>query len=73
MVNYLKKQKIAPSKSTIIWRDYLRMAREEGYDITDDIVRLPKDLKARHDQLVEVRNREKMINGWKDIRNWMTG
>lgn len=35
MINYLKKQKIAPSKFTIIWRDYLRMAREEGYDTTD--------------------------------------
>lgn len=38
-----------------MWRDYLRMAEEEGYDVTDDIVRFPKDLKARHDQLVEIR------------------
>ena len=70
MVNYLKKQKIAPSKSTIIWRDYLRMAREEGYDTTDDIVRLPKDLKARHDQLVEVRNQrkdDKRLEGYKKL------
>ena len=28
----------------------------EGYDTKDDIVRLPKDLKARHDELVELRN-----------------
>ncbi|WP_418895646.1 PcfJ domain-containing protein [Romboutsia ilealis] len=32
------------------------MAKDERYDTTDDIVRLPKDLKIRHDQLVEIRN-----------------
>lgn len=70
MVNYLKKQKIAPGKFTIMWRDYLRMAREEGYDTTDDIVRFPKDLKARHDQLVEVRNQrkdDKRLEGYKKL------
>jgi hypothetical protein len=55
MMNYMKKQKVKPSRLMITWRDYLRMAREEGYDTTDDIVRLPKDLKARHDELVEIR------------------
>lgn len=53
MVNYLKKQKGSPQTVVQTWRDYLRMARQEGMDTTDDIVRLPKDLKARHDQLVE--------------------
>ena len=46
------------------------MAREEGYDTTDDIVRLPKDLKARHDQLVEVRNQrkdDKRLEGYKKL------
>ena len=52
----MKKQKVAPNKLAITWRDYLRMARDEGMDTTDDIVRLPKDLKARHDQLVELTN-----------------
>lgn len=56
MVNYLKKQRMSPEKVFDTWRDYLRMAQEEGMDTTDDIVRLPKDLKARHDNLVEVRN-----------------
>lgn len=41
------------------------MARQERMDTTDDIVRLPKDLKARHDQLVERinarRDKERMI------------
>lgn len=32
------------------------MAKDEGMDTTDDIVRLPKDLKARHDYLVELGN-----------------
>lgn len=56
MVNYMKKQRISPKTLTQTWRDYLRMARNEGMDTTDDIVRLPKDLKARHDQLVELIN-----------------
>lgn len=56
MVNYIKKQKIRPERLTRIWRDYLQMAREEGLDTEDDIVRLPRDLKARHDELVEVIN-----------------
>lgn len=53
MVNYLKKQKESTRTVVQTWRDYLRMARQEGLDVTDDIVRLPKDLEARHDQLVE--------------------
>lgn len=66
MVNYLKKQKVAPTNFIYTWRDYLRMAQNEGYDITDDIVRYPKDLKARHDQLVEQinqREQEKIARG----------
>lgn len=54
MANYMKKQKTAPNKTAEIWRDYLRMAEQEGMDTTDDIVRMPRDLKARHDQLVDV-------------------
>lgn len=64
MVNYMKKQKIAPNRLTITWRDYLRMAANEGMNTEDDIVRLPKDLKTRHDHLVELvntrRNAERM-------------
>ncbi|WP_343247747.1 PcfJ domain-containing protein [Diplocloster hominis] len=56
MVNYMKKQHISHKTLAQTWRDYLRMARDEGMDTTDDIVRLPKDLKARHDQLVELIN-----------------
>lgn len=62
MVNYMKKQSISPRTLTGIWRDYLGMAKAEGMDTTDDIVRLPKDVKARHDELVE------RINARKDAK-----
>lgn len=62
MVNYLKKQK--EKNALNLWDDYMRMAREEGFDVTDDIVRLPRNLRARHDELVEIRqeraDRERM-------------
>lgn len=57
MVNYLKKQKDRNVVQT--WVDYLSMAREEGFNLTDDIVRLPKDLKGRHDELVTLRQRRR--------------
>ena len=56
MVNYMQKQTIPTKKLVTTWRDYLRMAKEEGYNTEDDIVRLPKDLKARHDYMVELGN-----------------
>ena len=46
------------------------MARDEGYDTTDDIVRFPRDLKARHDQLVELGNQrkdEKRLKGYAEL------
>lgn len=54
MVNYMKKQDVKPKDLVTTWKDYLRMAAAAGHDTTDDIVRLPKDLRARHDQLVEM-------------------
>ena len=54
MVNYIKKQKdMRPARVIQIWNDYISMAEQEGLDTSDDIVRLPKDLKRRHDELVE--------------------
>ena len=70
MVNYIKKQKVAASKFVITWRDYLHMARQEGYDTSDDIVRFPRDLKARHDHLVELGNQrenDKRLKGYKKL------
>ncbi len=78
MVNYMKKQKISPKNLTTTWTDYLAMAKAEGYDTEDDIVRLPKDLKARHDELVELRNQranKKRLKGYtkldQQIQEWL--
>lgn len=60
MVNYMKKQNVSPKRLIGLWKDYLAMARAEGLDTADDIVRLPKDVKARHDELVERRNVQAM-------------
>lgn len=57
MVNYLKKQ-VKRKDLLDIWADYIRMAEQNGMDVTDDIVRFPKDLQRRHDELVEIRNRQ---------------
>lgn len=67
MANYMKKQETSPKMTAITWRDYLRMARDEGMDTADDIVRFPRDLKARHDQLVELGNQradEERLKGY---------
>lgn len=53
MVNYMKKQEVPPAELAVTWSDYLRMAKDEGMDATDDIIRFPKNLKQRHDELVE--------------------
>ena len=78
MVNYLKKQKEKPGKALITWNDYLKMAENEGYDLTDSIIRFPRDLKLRHDQLVELgiqRKDEERLKGLKklddQIQHWL--
>lgn len=78
MVNYLKKQKEKPGKALITWSDYLKMAADEGYDITDSIIRFPRDLKLRHEQLVGVgiqRKDEERLKGLKklddQIQHWL--
>lgn len=59
MVNYMRKQNVAPSEFATTWEDYLRMAKQRGMDVTDDIVRFPKNLRQCHDQLVDLENAEK--------------
>ncbi len=59
MVNYMRRQKVKPDRLVAEWSDYLRMAEAVGMDTSDDIVRFPKDLKLRHDQLVEQINTRK--------------
>lgn len=59
MVNYMKKQSVPPAEVITTWEDYLRMAKDQGMDTTDDIVRFPKNLRQRHDQLVDIANEKK--------------
>lgn len=57
-LNYLGKQK-NQEKALIEWKDYLEMAEKERLNLQDDIVRFPRDLKARHDELTELANTRK--------------
>lgn len=54
-----KAARYAGSKTGVqLWVDYLRMARELGYDLTEATVAMPKDLRERHDaaaELLEIR------------------
>lgn len=70
MVHYMEKQEIPPAELAVTWSDYLRMAKEEGMDVTDDIVRFPKNLKQRHDELVrrsEQEADEKRLKEYADL------
>lgn len=57
-LNYIEKQTRAQSDTLIEWRDYLKIAKEENLDVHDDIVRMPKELHKRHNELVELRNKK---------------
>lgn len=48
-----------PSSIIVYYEDYISIARKMGMDIRDEIVYAPKDLKLRHDQLVDEYNRHK--------------
>ena len=58
-LNYIEKQ--SEEKNTVLteWKDYLDMAEKEHMDTTDDIVRYPKDLRHRHNELSDLRNKKK--------------
>ena len=58
-LNYIKKQKGGTAAVLTEWKDYLNMAKKERLDIEDDIMRLPKDLKRRHNELVDLANERK--------------
>lgn len=53
-VRYLKKQSTKDRRiDGHILEDYWRIARGEGYDLTDEHVRFPKDLLHAHDRVAE--------------------
>lgn len=63
VMNYVKKQKETEypymTEKQIIsqWADYMRMCMAAGKDTGDEMVYRPRQLKRRHDELVEERNR----------------
>lgn len=55
-VRYLKRQKKRDKRADGgILEDYWNIARGEGYDLSDEHVRFPKDLLRAHDRVVEER------------------
>ena len=40
----------------MVYKDYLTMAQNEGYDITNERIWKPKDLEAAHDRLMDIKN-----------------
>lgn len=48
-----------PGSVIAYYEDYISIARKMGMDIRDEIVYAPKDLKLRHNQLVDEYNRHK--------------
>lgn len=74
--NHLTKQKESPGKALEYWLDYLDMAEKAGYNLDDEIVYKPKDIKYRHDEMVDMLNREnskeeveRIEKQFKNIRN----
>lgn len=55
-VRYLKRQKMRDKRADgSILEDYWNIARGEGYDLSDEHVRFPKDLLRAHDRVAEER------------------
>lgn len=53
-LKYLEKQGV----NFYLYRDYIHMAINLGYDLTDDFVRYPRNLEEAHDAAVEVREEQ---------------
>lgn len=51
VLRYLMKHE--NTDAVLLWIDYIRMAKDLEYDLSEDTVFLPKDLKARHDAAAE--------------------
>lgn len=74
--NYLEKQRAAeykgmkPSEVLEQWLDYLSMCKAAGKDLEDDMVLKPKDLKLRHDQMVENENQLKIVKAMQNNKEY---
>lgn len=73
-MKYLKKQAGIKSKTTTVnsmvgtYFDYINMARQEEWDLSEKHNLWPKNLIARHDQLVEIINKKKDEERMKKLR-----
>ena len=67
VMNYVKKQKeteypeLTEKEILSQWADYLRMCMAAGKDTADEMVYRPRQLKRRHDEIVEERNRLQIL------------
>lgn len=74
--NYLEKQRAAgykgmkPSEVLEQWLDYLSMCKAAGKNLMDDMVLKPKDLKLRHDQMVENENQLKIVKAMQSNKEY---
>jgi DNA-directed RNA polymerase subunit RPC12/RpoP len=70
-VNYVIRQQNEGYKGktagTVIgqWKDYLDMCKEQKKDLTDEMVYKPRELKRRHDELVDEINKQRIIEEMK--------
>lgn len=53
--------------------DYLRMAEKAGYDLTDDFILFPRDIRQAHDTVMELLQQEKREKELKDAEAEHTG
>lgn len=66
VLRYLMKHE--NTDAVLLWIDYIRMAKDLEYDLSEDTVFLPKDLKARHDaaaQTVKLKRNEIRMKKYK--------
>ena len=67
VMNYIKKQKeteypgLEEKQILTQWEDYLRMCKTAGKDAMDEMVYRPRQLKRRHDDLVEEIDRVRIL------------
>ena len=67
VMNYVKKQQASEyagwetEKILSQWADYLSMCEKAGRDLTDEMIYRPRQLKRRHDELVEEMNKIRIL------------
>ena len=58
ILHYLDKLK-AEHLGEYTWLDYIRMRARLGYDLDNEVYLFPKDLRRKHNELVEIIDRER--------------